>query len=356
MEQSAPQKAKSTTKAPADSSAVEAATNPHRSAMICSIIGGFLLVVLAAVAVWFFGFYSQPQKVVSDATKQVLQSDQFLVDGEIALSSPDDSELPFEKITVKFVSNFALPQVTNATVGIQLPQQDVLASFDVTAITTVDAIFLKVSDLIAALKQVGVDSAELEETGAFAVLEIVDNDWWEISLDNFSGTQNVAAFYNCLNDVTAAPDFTKAYDQNAFLQAKRISSVPRESWHRVYQITVDHDKLDNFADTAAMDQLLSCYGYTENTDSPLDGSEVEADFDAVFSQFSDVQLFFEVSLFEHRLDNLHGSFKQGKMEGAFDLNLFYDGEVKVTQPASYRPITDLFEELSEAMEVEGWAY
>lgn len=353
MEQSAPQEAKSTAPASTDSSVVET-TNPHRSAIICSIIGGILLVALAAVAVWFFGFYSQPQKVVSDATKQVLQSDQLLVDGEIALSSPDDAELPFEKITVKFVSNFTLPQATNATVGIQLPQQDALASFDVTAITTVDAIFLKVSDLIAVLKQVGVDSAELEETGAFAVLEIVDNDWWEISLDNFSGTQNVAAFYNCLNDVTAAPDFTKAYDQNAFLQAKRISSVPRESWHRVYQITVDHDKLDNFADTTAMDQLLSCYGYVENEDFPLDDSE--ADLDATFSQFSDVQLFFEVSLFEHRLDNLHGTFKHGELEGAFDLNFFYDGEVKVTQPASYRPITDLFEELSEAMEVEGWAY
>lgn len=354
MEQSASREAKSTAKAPADSSAVETATNPHRSAMICSIIGGILLVALAAVAVWFFGFYSQPQKVVSDATKQVLQSDQLLVDGEIALSSPDASELPFEKITVKFVSNFALPQVTNATVGIQLPQQDVLASFDITAITTTDAIFLKVSDLIAALKQAGVDPAELEETGAFAVLEIVDNDWWEISLDNFSGAQNVAEVYSCLKDVAATADFTEAYDQNTFLQATRVAAAPRANWHRVYQIAVDHDKLDNFADTAAMDQLLSCYGYVENEDSPLDGSE--ADLDATFSQFSDVQLFFEVSLFEHRLDNLHGTFKHGELEGAFDFNFFYDGEVKVTQPASYRPITDLFEELSEAMEVEGWAY
>lgn len=356
--------------------------NPPKKHKIGLIVGIviFLLFLIGGVslAVWYFCIYNSPEVVAYDAMRQFISAEHIGTGGTVRIASSEPDEDGNTTVAeLILLSTYARPSSDNF-ISLNLTERDrddkvvddhqILISLSFTLLSD-GTIYFKTGNLIETIDQIiaaeETDLGDLDDITqfAYAVVELLDNQTWQISLgdvmdelDLDSTTADpVEDFYDCILSAAGEnANLAKLYDAHRFVEITKTDQVAVTSGASRYQVALDYEQMAGFVnalpETTGGEKAIVCYNdfadeFDFNHVSAKDFPKVKAkDFEKILP--SDYQLFLEISDFGHQLKRIEVA---GTVDGVkFDGFLGFDySVVEVTAPSDYRPITDLFEDAFE---------
>lgn len=365
-----------------------------RVGLIIGIVAGLLVLIGGGIALWFFAWYNNPEQVAYDAMMNFFQAENvgfeggfsffFDTQGQETYTDEGDyyyvAESPIKGVIVSFdnASN-SLPNATSAKVTFVFNPDAVTGDPQVNiGIQNVflrnGDLYLQISGLVDSIKTIEVEEDEREALEMYlSMIEIVDNEWWRISLPELleetqvpsSQADALTSAYSCAIDAlsqNASDEMAQIYKQHRFVKVTPTKHLGTETeyaelaaGYKAYELSLDKEELaayiNSLAESERVDEFYSCvnralqvYG-SDNRLSIEDIPEVSAS-DIEWSDQNKVYL--EISQFGHQLRSAVPYFydDDGGYIGGGTILFKYD-PVTVTAPDDYRPITDLFTELTE---------
>lgn len=404
-------------------SVVEPAMQPKkkRTGLIALLILLFVLILGGVgVAVWYFCFYNNPENIAFDAVNQFLQQKDLTITGTINYDWSSESgesrkaQLSLDGSRSGIAGNSDLKFNYSQDLKVD-GKRDI--ELDLGSVAMSDGVlYFRIGNLIETIDQFFDETEEAPDTieeqlvwqAIYQLLEIIDGEWWQISIPdildmiNESGDYDneVAAtrkFYNCMLDAAkqdVGGELAKIYRENRFLIAVEVPQSADgkrkpASGNNLYEIEFDYEKMASFmnalpkSDTA--NRFYTCYNtYIDEVEefaednlgeapehiSADDAEEITAD-ELSNSRNSDVTKYYlEIAQWGHQLkgvyiqssitetpecpiyDNLDDLAPPIACDQApsitivsiINLNFAYDS-VTVIAPEKYRPVTDLAEEI-----------
>lgn len=340
--------------------------------IITAIIGAFVL-ILGGLAIWFFAFYNNPEKVMLDGVNNIFRAPNISLNGggSMTLREGNDDDAVQMVILNLTSSSSKLPNSTDVSLLITLANEQSINLQLGTVQMTDGAIYLKVSGIVDSVRSMGLEAdAEGEMEELFSALETIDGEWWRISvrdvLEDMSGSREVADLYGSLYDCVLeagtrdnSKTLIELYKQNKFVKVtpvKKIASddgytdYTAQAWHNLYEITVDKNALAEFInaipDTAMAEEMYTCYNNAMAQYNPGADEISASDFDEISASDIDIpeelHLYAEVSQFGHKIRSVWAYTDSDEWQNSFAVTLGYQ-EATVSAPSEYRDITELFE-------------
>jgi len=341
---------------------------------LVALIVTLLIIILAAagLAVWYFAFYSKPEKVVFDAIDGFLKQEtvvsEGLVNGEINFGN--NKFLITAGLDSK-AAGISSESTADLKLSILDENGELLSDYqyelEASSIIMKDGIiYFRIGKLLEAfdalLEESSVSSEDLDTDmlAVYETIEEIDGEWWQVNIpdiiDEVVGDPEEAAaskdFYACLIDVanseSVKKDLIAAYDKNQFLKIEKTTAQGNLT---DYDVSLNYEKLAAFLnmtdDSETARSIENCArkldGFTEagnNTDDkPITAADLEADFGNLEA------LTLTISNFGHELKGV--SYKisnddEAEFTGGFE---FEHPAVTVEAPESYRPVNELVEQI-----------
>lgn len=356
----------------------------HVPIIVLSILAAIIL-ILGCVGIWFFGFYSSPDKVAFDAVTNLMSASNVSVQGDLAVLPLGDG-IPSPRLWLSLDSSSNhLPNSTTASLSVSLDNNRSV-ELDLGLVQLSDGvIYLQVSKVMEAINNLGLsedDYAELEEI--LGLLEVIDNEWWRISVPEIvdslelgdSQANGFKEIYTCtVNALNAdlGDELAILYRKLPFIKVveidefdtftinhdsveSKISAYHPQSGNGLYEISLNKANLAGFInalpETDVAESFFDCYnGVVDKYPSQFGSSNIDAtDFDEIDASDIDIDddlcLYLEISRFSHQVQTIHFYYEENSYVtvGAFDLR--YE-DITVNAPNNYRPITDLIDEIIE---------
>ena len=345
----------------------------RRAQIVIAAIIGVLVLVLGGLAIWFFAFYNNPEKVMLDGVNNIFRAPNISLNGggSMTLREGNDDDAVQMVILNLTSSSSKLPNATDVSLLITLANEQSINLQLGTVQMTDGAIYLKVSGIMDSVRSMGLESdAEGEMEELFSTLETIDGKWWRISvrdvLEDMSGSREVADLYGSLYDCVLeagtrdnSKTLVELYKQNKFVKVtpvKKIASgdgytdYAAQAWHNLYEITIDKNALAEFIntipDTAMAEEMYTCYNNAMAQYNPGADEISASDFDEISASDIDIpeelHLYAEVSQFGHKIRSIWAYADSDEWQNSFAVTLGYQ-EATVSAPSEYRDITELFE-------------
>lgn len=354
----------------------------HKGLIIGIIVA--VLLVCGGLAAWFCFWYNNPDQVAYEAVNQLIKAENVGFEGGFSFFNPDeDSEL--EMILVSFDSaSSSLPNSTSGKIQFIFDPEKVEGEprvlIEVKNIIMQDGvIYLQLAGLMDSINSLEIDEDTRASLEVYLdTIEVIDNEWWRISIPDLlaeaelpeAQTSAFGDVYQCIvqaanSDVSG--EVTEIYKQNQFVKvqpSKWLAPDDSDSFeeltagYKAYELTVDKEKLASFVnrmpETKVAEDFFACYsqavydaGYTNDKKSlsASDFAEITAE-DIEWPDAEDMRIYLEISRFGHQLRSAHVYTYDDGEYVAGGVVLFKYDTVVVSAPESYRPITDLFTELS----------
>lgn len=344
-----------------------------RTPVIIAAIVVALVLIFGGLAIWFFAFYNNPNKVMLDGINNVLNAENvsFNGGGSLMLREGDGS---VQSVILNLDSSSSkLPNTTEASLLISFEEGKSINLKLGTVQMNDGVIYLRVSGIMDSLRSMDV-SEELKEQSEdlFNALETIDGEWWRISvrelLQDMTEDDKVvdlySEVYDCALNLSAkdnSQEIANLYKQHKFIEFEPVKSIgtddgyvdyKAQAWHNLYEIKFDKAALAEFInavpDTDTAKEMYTCINtavrkYEPRADeiSADDFNEISADDIDIPSQ---LHLFAEVSQFGHKIRSLWAYADDDDWKNSFAVTLGYE-KVEVSAPSEYRNITELFEEL-----------
>lgn len=362
------------TGAPVDTVVIVKPPKKKKTGLIVGIIIAALLVLGGVgAAIWYFAVYQSPENVVFDAMNNFLSAQHVQTEGEFTYHVVDEDTENSFLYTLKLENKSnTLPNATNLNLSIRkTDSSDETSTLSVdlgTAIMSDGVIYFQISNLIATLEELSVDSSEFDNDFAVAIydiIEIVDGEWWRISipeiideLDLGDDARQLKNLYSCVIE-SAKKDHTgelaALYREHPFASIEKATDETAVAGSTAYDATLNYDQLADFfnelPDTSSSTDIMACYNtYAEATGgekiSPEDATEISAD-DIREALPEEYELGFVITNGSHELTHITFSTIKNDQEWLAAQFSFTYEPADVTVPAEYRPITELFEEIAE---------
>ncbi len=356
----------------------------NRGGLIAIIVVLILLVLSGgAFAIWYFAVYSNPDNVAYDALRQLVSAPNVITNGTVEIVSEQTGDTRVVASLDFDTSSMRVPTSTDVKISFSERDKndkivdDHLIELNLgTAILADGDIYFRVSDAMKALDQIS-DSSEsaLDEYGeigamAYDIIEIIDNEWWQISLDDLVSTLDIKKseaqpaldFYDCVLNIAKSDwsgEIATLFKDHRFMHIEKVDRAASESGRSVYGILdIQHEELADFInalpETASAEAFYACYNeFARDVNGGGEIDELSArDFDEVTASEiteampDDFEAYFEISNFGHRLYKMNTTAKDDDDELTVDLSFDYS-DARVSAPDKYRPITDLVDEISE---------
>ena len=355
-------------------------TKKTKTGLIVGIIIGAVVLILGGLAIWFFAFYNNPDKVAFDAVEKLITADNVTMNGGVVVLPTDDNP-EFESIILNIESSSkSLPNSTTATLLVT-PSDDgenaEAIQIQLDTVYLADGIaYIKVSGLTDAAKAAGLDQEDSTafSSALFDIVEVVDDEWWQISVPNLldemelsaEEADGMSAIYTCAVDAMnsdASGEIASLYKANKFINVEPAknpvdsagNAMTPASGYSYYQVSLGSEQLANFINalpnTAVAFNFYDCYNAAVeqyNIYEPIsaeDFSEVSADD---FSLPDDLSIYLEISRFGHSLRSVITE-QAGEDETVSGSIVFQYEAGTTNEPEDYRPITDLFDEITELL-------
>lgn len=357
---------------------------PHegkRTGLVIGIIVAVLVLIFGGTTLWFCLWYSNPDQVAYDAMNNLFKAENVGFEGGITVMNPNEDDA-LKMVLIAFDSSSSgLPNATSAKIQFVFNEDKVEGEprvlIEVKNVVMRDGvIYLQIGGMMDSINSLELDDVTREGMGIFLdTIEVIDNEWWQISIPDLIETMELPAeqsnamteVYNCAvqamnSDMSG--EMATIYKQNRFVEVKPSKYLGPEgdsvapeitSGHKAYELIINKAKLASFAnhlpETEAAEEFFACYNqaakkYGGDTIDVDDIDEIDED-DVEWPDTESVRIFLEISQWDHRLRSAHiYSYDDGEDIGGGMILFKYD-QVEVTAPESYRPITDLFDELAE---------
>lgn len=353
------------------------APKKHKIGIVIGIVVFLLLLISgASVLVWYFCIYNNPEVVAYDAVRQLISAEHVMTNGIVKIASSEADENGNKTVAeLQFTtSSKNLPNNTSVTLNVSERDRndEVVDNHDISlslgwAVLSDGTLYLQTRNLIETFDQAlaaeekKVEDLDEMEQFAYAVIELIDNEWWQISLGDILGELDfsramaspISDFYSCVLD--AATDYdgiAKLYDAHRFVGITKDEKSAATPGATRYQVELHYDVLADFVnglpETPGAEKALTCYNnfasdygfaHFQKTDIP----EVSAsDLEKLLP--GDHDLYLEITNFGHELRRLEVDSIIGGVDVNSDLTFSYT-EVAFSEPVTYRPITDLLEDL-----------
>lgn len=349
-----------------------------RTGLMIGVIAGVLALVLGGLAIWFFAFYSNPEKVAFDAIENLITAENVTMNGSIAILPEATAESSFSSIILNIDSSSkTLPNSTTATLLIT-PNDDAedaeAIQIQLSTVYLADGVaYIQISGLMDAMDELGLDTATSSELSAiFDTLERIDNEWWQISVPNLISEMELEddeaaglnAIYACAVDAMnsdASGEIASLYKANKFVQVEAVKSIIDSagnetlpnSGYKYYEVSLDSERLANFVNalpnTTVADTFYDCYNTAVeeyNIYEPIDASDISEASADDFELPDDLHIYLEISRFGHKLRSIAAEQQDGDVTISGSVLFQYEAG-EVIEPEDYRSITELFDELTE---------
>ncbi len=350
--------------------------------LIVGIIVAVVVLLCGGLALWFFAWYSNPNQVAYDAVNNLIQSENVGFEGGITILNSDEDS-PLDMISIAFDSaSSGLPNSSAAKVMFIFDAEQVEGDpqilIEVKNVVMRDGvIYLQIGGIMDSINSLELDEDTRSSLEIFlSTVEVIDNEWWQISIPDLLETMELPAeqtnifteMYHCATQAMTSDMSGEAaaiYKQNQFVEIKPskrlapdVESATNEltAGHKAYELSINKAKMASFVnrlpETKVAEDFFACYNdvaskYGGQRISASDFDEITAD-DVEWPDADQLRVFLEISQFGHKLRSVHFFTydDDGQDAGGGTVMFKYDA-VTVTPPESYRPITDLFDELSE---------
>lgn len=348
----------------------------RKTPIILGIILAILLLIGAGFFAWYFFYYSNPEKVMADAADDLISAENLALAGTVAFTPDASANSALQQIEIDFNSamNQAPASSTQAVIKFIFENDELI--LEVGSVQLKDGVaYIRVSGILDALEKAGVAEALSEEAQiVFDALEIIDDEWWEISItdliDEFeladNDTQRLKAMYDCaytaINN-NYREEFTQLYRAHSFVQLEKVKTLnfPHETNYQglaantgstYYQVNFDYAQMTEFINSIPESPLAEELYVCVNDNIPssnLDAKDFdEVNLDDVKAAFpEDTHIYFEISNWRHQLKTVVMQLADGDVVVNLGLHVRQNQQVAVTVPDSYRPITELADEIIE---------
>lgn len=350
--------------------------------LIITAIVGIILLCMIGFSIWYFAIHNNPDKVALDAINSIVTSDNVSFDGEIQIMPSESDGSALRWITVKFDSSSQrLPNATN--VHLELALTDQQFDFDLGTVQMQDGVvYLRVSGIMAMTEETVSDEVYEEMAELFELIDLIDGEWWRISISDISDYlgfgetgEHYERLYACsvqLFETDKSRELRSLYRDNKFITiTKDTSNIPYDAGTTAYLAKISSSKLADFVnglfETQFAEDYYECYnavmsdlyqkdyialpwggGFSpDGLDAPTLSAADFNELDATdIEQFlpDDLEVGLVVDNWSHALQALSFNFTESDYQVS---GIFYPKHQKATvfEPADYRPITDLFDEL-----------
>lgn len=349
----------------------------HGPAIVVGIVLGVVLILFGGLAFWFFAIYSNPDKVAFDAVEHFFAAENVSVNGGFSLISQDEDS-PFELAILQLESSSkSLPNSTKAILLVTPKDADESEAIrlELGTVQLSDGIaYIQLSGIMDAIEAAGLNEALAENILDLA--EEVDNEWWQISVPDLLAhleapsdeADALNGIYTCAVNLVSPENSNRLsqaagdlYRSNKFVTVEPVKSITDasgagestpNSGYAYYEVGLDTVALANFINalpsTEIANEFYDCYN---SAIADLGGDKINAtDFDEVSSDDfeipEDTHIYLEISKFSHELRSV--TIEQGMDDASFSGGILFTYATEaVEEPADYRPITDLIDEITE---------
>lgn len=358
-----------------------------------------ILVAVGALAIWFFAYYSNPDRVVFDAVNNFTKAENVAIQngGVVVKDFAEDGsgmmlQLQFDSASSK------LPNATNVKAVLNITEpatncgefdanciddqesQEFRFTADLGTIVMNDGVvYLQVSGLVDAFEQAGLSAeATPELADLLSTVELIDGEWWQISLPDILETieideeanQAITDAYACMIDLANSSlpgELGDIYNQHRFLEVAKIDDFQgniASNGSSLYSLNFKAPELANFLNavpnTAALNAYYDCFNKIEAFGETIGVEEFnettpEEITESLDELPEDYVLIFEISNFTHQLEsvifgaNIDQAVNKDEPSVLGSFVLSYQSAT-ITAPAEYRPITELFEQFAPLAE------
>lgn len=351
--------------------------------LIIGIIVAVVVLVFGGLALWFCLWYSNPDQVAYDAVNNLFKADNVGFEGGITIMNPnEDDALKMVLIAFDSASN-GLPNATSAKIQFVFNADKVEGEPRVlieakNVVMRDGVIYLQIGGIMDSINSLELDDDTRESMAVFlSTIEVIDNEWWQISIPDLIETMELPAeqsnamteVYSCAVQAMngdMSSEMATIYKQNQFIEVKPSKRLEPEgndsaseiaSGHKAYELTLNKAKLASFVnrlpEIEVAGEFFTCYNraakkYGGETIDADDIDEIDED-DVEWPDAENLRVFLEISQWDHKLRSAHIlTYDDDGQEVGGGVIMFKYDQVEVTAPESYRPITDLFDEIAEA--------
>lgn len=347
----------------------------RKTGIILGVVLVILILIGAGFFIWYFAYYNQPAKVAADAVEDLIQSDDVMLKGGITLTPKHVGEDGLQQVTINLNSSAnRAPSTTN--LGLKMVYQNgSVVELDLGTIMLQDGVaYLKIAGIMDALE--AADADEVLRTyayGLYSLFELVDNEWWQISIPDLiaklelptDDAEQLNETYNCIvgalqkDQSGAVADF---YQQNQFVDVERAKNAELEDTFGIpsdtkgqsyYRTTLNYDNLAKFinylSETPVAQDIYACVNdHIEGADlSASEFDETSAD-DLKDILPADSEITLGISNWQHRLQTVMAKLAYDDYTVEVGLRIDH-GVIAIDLPESYRPLSDLIDELTEIL-------
>ena len=312
------------------------------------------MLAAAGVAVWFFVYYNNSEKVATDAFRNLVTADNVAV--SVHAQAKDDSAF-VQSLDANLIANRHLPVTFNADAVVNQGNRETNLSaflgFDRDGV--IYAGLSGLGDFLGLTDGVRQQATFLGED-AQTVISFIDNveaETWRIDIPEIISELNLDAAlseaYTCAVDQiqhnSTADLITQAYTQHPFFQIK--DAADNSLFHNSYDLTIDATNLTQFlnqvAQSSAATQAQTCFQNvtTDSIESEISQSNVEA----LVGELPPLNI--KVDWLSHQLTNLSA----GDDTFALAANFTYPEQVNFNPPAEYRPATELLDQFTDVVSI-----
>lgn len=350
-----------------------------RTALIVSLLSlAIVLIIGIAAAVWYFVYYSNPNKVAYDAVNGFLQREAVettgLITGRTTLGSNNGFlfSINIESKNGTGVSgeNTAVLKLTPVDANGQgLSDGNYEVEFSVIMLS--DGVFYVKADRLAEAIETLADEMDLstaEELEIYesilGLLEEVDGEWWRISIpeliDEYIDSSELARsskeFYACLMNVANTnynSQIAELYSNNQFINITKDSPKIYHGDAAGYSVSFDYDKMANFLNSTLDLEIAAntgnCFERFITDGLGSDGvnitfTETETDAETLRSMLDGVDITLFITDFGHELRHVDIAYNSNSDSDYVNMSLsFAYPNITIAPPSKYRPFDDLVE-------------
>ena len=360
----------------------------HKSAgrkIFCTlcVLLGLILLGLGGLAIWYFGFHHQPETAFFDALAQLADADSVTLQGGASITSHSDGDTN-AAVTLDFVATPETPGMFSGTLALMSPVSSGAFTtgssspkFQINSVTDDDGItYLQLSglaDWLANLPTAELTPEQLSLIDSYrATLETIDNEWWQISVTDFIDSLELDPyvsgvyhdFYGCLWDLSQTNYralFAALYRQHPFLQLTESEAASgaydtyyiADAGSTAYTATINFEELAAFLNqiptTDAAESYFACFNNIEGIEETLDATDLNEITAAELQEAlpGELKVEFIISNWDHQLQAFAIDYRPSdELTLSVSAKLAYQSAI-ITIPESYRPTTDLVDELTE---------
>lgn len=347
----------------------------HKTGIILSVILAILVLIGAGFFIWYFAYYNQPAKVAADAVEDLIQSNDVMLKGGIAITPKNVDENGPQQITIDLSSSANQTPSTSNIDLMLIYQNGSVVKLNLGTIALQDGVaYLKIAGIMDSLEAADADEAlRTYAYGLYSLFKLVDNEWWQISIPDLIAKLELPAddaeqlneTYSCIvgalqkDQSGAVADF---YQQNQFVEVERTKNAELEDTFDIfsdtkgqsyYRTTLNYDNLAKFINylpeaPVAKDVYACINDHIEGADlSASEFDETSAD-DLKDILPADSEIMLGISNWQHRLQTVMA--KLAYDDYTMEVGLRIDhGAIAINLPESYRPLSDLIDELTEIL-------